>query len=108
MQNIIAVMFQFLKATKNENLPESLKLLCPPIVKWRLCQFLPVIVKMSFCLADTFQLHNTSDLFFLNVQNTRKEKRSSGKYRLNKYLLYNKRPAEHAILPPSFFSFLQH
>ena len=90
-----------------KNLPESLKLLCPPTVKCRSFQILPVIVKNSFCLKDTFQLHK-HQLFFLFMHNMHKRQRSSGKFRLYKYLLYDKRTVEHAMLLFSVFSFLQH
>ena len=50
----------------------------------------------------------TSYLFFLNVHNICKQQRSSGKFRLSKYWLYDKRPVEHAILSFLVFSFLQH
>ena len=41
-------MLQFLKATKKEILPESLKPLCPGTVKWQSFQFLQVIFKNLF------------------------------------------------------------
>ena len=54
MQKIIAIMFQSLKTIKQWKLTENLKLLCSPTIKWWPFQFLPVIAKNSFCLADTF------------------------------------------------------
>ena len=108
MQKIIAIMFQFLETIKKWELTENLNLLCPTTVKWRPCQFLPVIVKNSFYLEDTFQLHKYKLFFFLNVHNIRKKQWSSVKFRLKKYWLYDKQPVEHAILSFSVISFLQH
>ena len=98
MQKIIVIIWK---------LPERLKLLRPPTAKWRLFQFLPIIIKNSFCLADTFQLNKYQLFVFPIVFNIHERKLSSGKFRLNKYFLFDKRPVEHAILLFLVFSFLE-
>ena len=85
-----------------------MKLLYPPTVKCRPFRFLPVIVKNSFYLTVTFQIHKYQLFVFLIVHNMRKRQQSSGKFRLHKYLFYDKQPVEHGILSFSVFSFLQH
>ena len=98
-------MLQFLKATKKETLPESLKPLCPATVKWQSFQFLQVIFKNLF--GDTLQLLKYRQFVFFNVHNMLQRLRSNGKFKIHKYLLYNKQPAECAILSFLVFSFLQ-
>ena len=98
MQKIIAIMFQFLKAHwKFEALVSTHRKVATLLI-------LASNRRKFICLGRNF----TSYFFSLNVHNICKQQRSSGKFRLSKYWLYDKRPVEHAILPFSVFSFLQH
>ena len=64
--------------------------------------------KTHFVWQILFNFTNTGYLFFLNVHKTRQKQRSSSKFKLSKYWLYDKLPVEHAILSFSVFSFFQH
>ena len=54
-------------SNKNEKLPESLKFLSPPTVKWWLFQFLSIFIKNAFYLTDVFLLYKYQVFVFIIV-----------------------------------------
>ena len=95
MQKIIAIIFKFLKNTKKWKL------------NWKFEAY--VLNGGPFSFDSNFQKHiffgkyfSTSQIpailfFFLSAHNMCKRQRSSGKFRLHKYLLYDERPVENTI-----------
>ena len=81
---------------QNDYLSDNLKLLCLLSIKWRPFQFLVKFVKNALCLANIFQLRKHHLFAFINVGHMCKMQRSSGKFRLQKHQLYDKRPAKTA------------
>ena len=90
-----------MKAIKNRNLPDSLKLLCLPTVKWWSFRFLPVIVKNSFIWQIFLVLTNTNYLFLCLIYSKENWAVTNLVYIDIYYTM--KRPVEHAIL--SFLAF---
>ena len=102
-------MFQFLKTIKKMKTDGKFEALVSTHRKMTaLSNFACNCQKIYFVWQILFNITNTSYLFFLNVHNIRKKQRSSGKFRLSKYWVYDKRPVERAILSFSVFSFFQH
>ena len=91
-----------MKAIKNRNLPDSLKLLCLPAVKWWSFRFLPVIVKNSFIWQIFIVLTNTNYLFLCLIYSKENWAVTNLGYIDIYYTM--KRPVERAILPFLTFS----